>query len=92
MAAFWRWLDDLTSRLILEGWLPVRRRDRLASFVIVVSLAGGLLAVFLVPLFWPNIEWTASLPAGNRGFGPEWQCVHVPQAEDICIRKPAAPP
>jgi hypothetical protein len=92
MRAFRRLLDDLTLRLIFAGLLPVRLRDRVASLVIIASLAGGVLALLLVPMFWPNIQWTAPPAALNRGLGPNWACANTWPQYPVCWRKTPTSP
>jgi hypothetical protein len=62
-------------------WVPPGRGDILAFLL----GAAFLVVILLAYIFVPSPRPIAS------GFGPEWDCVAIPQGDPVCIKKAKAP-
>jgi hypothetical protein len=67
-------------KMLIARWRTFRRGDVVAVFLLAAIM--GILVIAVVK--FPNFS-----RMGNRGFGPEWECVYPGKGEPICVKKPA---
>ena len=52
------------------------------------ALAIGLVAAFLMVILFASVLYPpANKPAGNEGFGPDWNCKSTGSGEPVCVKK-----
>ncbi len=58
-------------------WFPPNWGDIIAIVLGVAIAIALILSVTVGPHFRPN---------SNSGFGPQWNCIHIPQSDPICFK------
>lgn len=56
-------------------------------FLTVREVVGmALILLLIVSVIWLAIRYPERAKAVNHGFGPEWSCTNVPNADYICLK------
>lgn len=68
-------------RKMVWPWMVWSRRD---------MVAAALCFLFIVGVLWASVSrpYLMGLPSfGSTGFGPDWDCIHLPKAEPVCVKR-----